>query len=54
MCWYGGRATAGRVVRYFGRDAATIGTLIGRLSARLEENDSLRREIEKLTKKVEM
>ncbi len=42
----------GEVARYFARDAATIGTLIGRLSARLGENQSLRREIEKLTKKV--
>ncbi len=44
----------GEVARYFARDTATVGTLIGRLSARMGENDSLRREIEKLTKKVEM
>jgi len=44
----------GDVARYFARDAATIGTLIGRLSGRMETDESMRREIEKLTKKVEM
>lgn len=43
----------GEVARYFARDAATIGTLIGRWSARLGENENLRREMEKLAKKVE-
>jgi len=40
------------VARYFGRDAATVGTLIGRLSERMEENEDIRREIDKLNRKV--
>ena len=34
------------VARYFARDLATIGTLIGRLSGRMEEDERMRREIE--------
>jgi hypothetical protein len=41
------------VARYFARDAATLGTLIGRLSGRVKADEGMRREIEKLTKKVE-
>ena len=41
------------VARYFGRDAATVRTLISRLAERLAGNDELRREIEGLNKKVE-
>lgn len=41
------------VARYFARDTATLGTLIGRLSERMKEDEGMRREIEKLTKKVE-
>ncbi len=44
----------GEVARYFARDAATIGTLIGRLTTRQGEDDRLRGEIERLTKKVEI
>ncbi len=44
----------GEVARYFARDAATIGTLIGRLSGRMEEDERMRQEIENLTKKVEI
>jgi hypothetical protein len=44
----------GEVARYFARDAATIGTLIGRLSGRMEEDERMRREIETLTRKVEI
>jgi REP element-mobilizing transposase RayT len=44
----------GEVARYFARDAATIGTLIGRLTGRMEEDERMRREIETLTKKVEI
>ncbi|MBI2363699.1 MAG: transposase [Deltaproteobacteria bacterium] len=42
------------VARYFGRDAATVGTLIGRLSERMAEDEQIRREIDKLNKKVEI
>ena len=42
------------VARYFARDLATIGTLIGRLSGRMEEDERMRRAIETLTKKVEI
>ena len=41
------------VARYFARDAATVGTLIGRLTERLADDEKLRREINKLNKKVE-
>jgi len=44
----------GEVARYFARDSATVGTLIGRLAERLAEDDMLRREIDRLNKKVEM
>ena len=40
------------VARYFGRDAATVGTLIARLAKRLIEDDTLRQEIDRLNKKV--
>ena len=42
----------GEVARYFGRDAATVGILIGRLAARTAEDEALRREIDRLNKKV--
>ena len=42
------------VAIYFARDAATIGTLIGRLSGRMEADERMRREIEALNKKVEI
>jgi hypothetical protein len=41
------------VAQYFARDAATLGTLIGRLSGRVKVDEGMRREIEKPTKKVE-
>jgi len=41
------------VARYFARDAATVGTLIGRLGERLAKDETLRREIDRLNKKVE-
>ncbi len=43
----------GEVARHFARDAATVGTLIGRLAERTAEDERLRREIDKLNKKVE-
>ena len=43
----------GEVARYFARDAATVGTLIGRLAERIAEDDVLRQEIDRLTKIVE-
>jgi DNA-directed RNA polymerase specialized sigma24 family protein len=42
----------GEVARYFGRDAATVSKLIGRLAERLAEDEDLRREIERLNKKI--
>ncbi len=47
------RSTLSEVARYFARDSATLGTLIGRLSGRMKADEVIRREIEKLTKKVE-
>lgn len=44
----------GEVARYFGRDPATVSTLIGRLSDRMQEDADLRREIDRLSKKVEI
>jgi chromosomal replication initiation ATPase DnaA len=41
------------VARYFARDAATVGSLIGRLTERMADDEKLRREIDKLSKKVE-
>jgi REP element-mobilizing transposase RayT len=38
------------VARYFGRDAATMGTLIGRLAERMAHDDRLRSEIDRLSK----
>ena len=43
----------GEVARYFARDAATVGTLIGRLAERMADDEKLRREIDRLNKKVE-
>ena len=43
----------GEVARYFARDAATVGTLIGRLTERIAEDEELRREIDRLNKTVE-
>ena len=42
----------GEVARYFARDAATVGTLIGRLAERIAEDEMLQREIDRLNKKV--
>ena len=42
----------GEVARYFARDSATVGTLIGRLAERLAEDEMLRREIDRLNNKV--
>jgi chromosomal replication initiation ATPase DnaA len=42
----------GKVATYFGRDAATVGILIGRLAARIAEDEALRREIDRLNNKV--
>jgi len=42
----------GEVARFFGRDSATVGTLIGRLAERIAEDEMLRREIDRLNKKV--
>ncbi len=42
----------GEVAKYFGRDPATVGTLLGRLAARIDEEEELRREIERLSKIV--
>ena len=41
------------VAAYFGRDMATLATLLARLSDRVQENDTARREIERLSKIVE-
>jgi len=43
----------GEVARCFTRDAATVGTLIGRLAERIAEDEMLRQEIDRLNKKVE-
>ncbi len=40
------------VAKYFGRDAATVGRLIGRLAERIVEDATLRREIDRLSKTV--
>jgi putative transposase len=42
----------GEVARYFARDSATLVTLIGRLAERLAEDEELRREIDRLSRKV--
>ncbi len=42
----------GEVAKYFGRDPATVGTLLGRLAARIDEEEEVRREIERLSKIV--
>jgi hypothetical protein len=41
------------VARYFHRDIATIGTLLGRFAERMQTNPELRQEIGRLNKKVE-
>jgi chromosomal replication initiation ATPase DnaA len=38
----------GEVASYFGRDSATMGSLIGRLAERMERDSEARRETEKL------
>lgn len=43
----------GEVAKYIGRDTATVGTLLGRLAGRFEEDRELRREMERLSKIVE-
>ena len=42
----------GEIARYFRRDSATTGTLLGRLARRLEADTDLRRQIARLSKKV--
>ena len=44
----------GEAVRYFARDSAALGALMGRLTERLAEDEELRREIDRLSKKVEI
>jgi chromosomal replication initiation ATPase DnaA len=44
----------GEVAKYLGRDPATVGTLLGRLAARIDEEPAVRREIERLNKIVEI
>lgn len=43
----------GEVAKYMGRDPATVGTLLGRLAARIDEEPELRRELERLSQTVE-
>ena len=43
----------GEVARLFARDGATVGTLIGRLAERINQDQMLRREIDRVSKKVE-
>jgi hypothetical protein len=43
----------GEVAKYFSRDPATVGTLLGRLAERLETDDKLRREMERLDEIVD-
>jgi REP element-mobilizing transposase RayT len=49
-CGYG----LGEVAKSMKRDSATVGTLLGRLAARIDKEPDLRREVERLTKIVEM
>jgi len=42
------------VAGYFNRDIATLATLLARLSDRLQANDTARREVERLSKIVEL
>lgn len=42
----------GEVARYFGRDSATTGTLLGRLAERMEADGELRRDMERLNRRV--
>ena len=46
------RYALGEVVRYFRRDPATVGILVGRLAARIAQGEALQREIDRLNKKV--
>ena len=41
------------VAAYFGRDMATLATLLARLSDRMQANDTARREVDQLAKIVE-
>jgi hypothetical protein len=43
----------GEVAKYMGRDPATVGTLLGRLAARIDAEPAVRREIERLSEIVE-
>jgi putative transposase len=43
----------GEVARYWRRDPATVGTLVGRLAERMEREEKLRRELERLNEIVE-
>jgi REP-associated tyrosine transposase len=43
----------GEVAKYFGRDPATMGTLLGRLAARIDQEAEVRRNVERLSKIVE-
>jgi hypothetical protein len=38
---------------YFGRDMATVATLLARLSGRMQSNEKRMREVGRLTKRVE-
>jgi hypothetical protein len=42
------------VAAYFGRDLATLATLLARLSDRMQANDTVRREVDQLAKIVEL
>jgi chromosomal replication initiation ATPase DnaA len=42
------------VAAYFGRDIATLATLVARLSDRMQANDKARREVDRLAKTVEL
>lgn len=44
----------GEVAKYLGRDPATVGTLLGRLAVRIDEEPEVRREIERLSQMVEI
>ena len=41
------------VSKYLGRDPATVGTLLGRLAVKIDEDTAVRREIERLSRIVE-
>jgi hypothetical protein len=44
----------GEVAEYFGRDPATLGTLLGRVAERMERDGKLRQEIHRLNKIVKI